>query len=264
MEKLPRRRTRRWASPPRTSRTRSTSSREDAGRVRLESQKKAGGRAREGQVRGRDRRRCARVVLRRGRRADRRLHRRRACRAPDTTLEGLAKLQARRSRRTGTVTAGNASPLSDGAAAALVMSEDEGAGARHQAARLLPRLRDRRRRSGDHGHRPGAGGAQAAREDRAHDRRHRPLRAQRGVREPGGLLQRELGIPDDKLNVNGGAIALGHPLGVHRRQAHRDRAPRAEAPRRPLRASSRCASAAAWAPPACSSEPDGASLIERA
>jgi acetyl-CoA acyltransferase len=26
--------------------------------------------------------------------------------------------------------------------------------------------------------------------------------------------QRELGIPDDKLNVNGGAIALGHPLGV--------------------------------------------------
>ena len=25
--------------------------------------------------------------------------------------------------------------------------------------------------------------------------------------------QRELGIPDEKLNVNGGAIALGHPLG---------------------------------------------------
>ena len=25
--------------------------------------------------------------------------------------------------------------------------------------------------------------------------------------------QQELGIPDDKLNVNGGAIALGHPLG---------------------------------------------------
>ncbi len=25
--------------------------------------------------------------------------------------------------------------------------------------------------------------------------------------------QRELGIPDDKVNINGGAIALGHPLG---------------------------------------------------
>jgi acetyl-CoA C-acetyltransferase len=26
--------------------------------------------------------------------------------------------------------------------------------------------------------------------------------------------QRDLGIPDDKLNVNGGAIAMGHPLGA--------------------------------------------------
>jgi acetyl-CoA acyltransferase len=26
-------------------------------------------------------------------------------------------------------------------------------------------------------------------------------------------VQRELGIPDEKLNVNGGAVALGHPLG---------------------------------------------------
>ena len=26
-------------------------------------------------------------------------------------------------------------------------------------------------------------------------------------------VKRELGLPDDKLNVNGGAIALGHPLG---------------------------------------------------
>jgi acetyl-CoA acetyltransferase len=26
--------------------------------------------------------------------------------------------------------------------------------------------------------------------------------------------QRELGIPDEKLNVNGGAIAVGHPLGM--------------------------------------------------
>jgi acetyl-CoA C-acetyltransferase len=27
-------------------------------------------------------------------------------------------------------------------------------------------------------------------------------------------VQRELGIPDEKLNVNGGAIALGHPIGA--------------------------------------------------
>ena len=28
------------------------------------------------------------------------------------------------------------------------------------------------------------------------------------------LAQRELGIPEDKLNVNGGCIALGHPMGA--------------------------------------------------
>jgi acetyl-CoA C-acetyltransferase len=27
-------------------------------------------------------------------------------------------------------------------------------------------------------------------------------------------LQRDLNVPDEKLNVNGGAIALGHPLGA--------------------------------------------------
>jgi acetyl-CoA acyltransferase len=27
------------------------------------------------------------------------------------------------------------------------------------------------------------------------------------------MVQREFGIPDDKLNVNGGSVAIGHPLG---------------------------------------------------
>ena len=39
--------------------------------------------------------------------------------------------------------------------------------------------------------------------------------AERGVRGPGPLLCRDkLGIPTDRLNVNGGAIAVGHPYGV--------------------------------------------------
>jgi acetyl-CoA acyltransferase len=42
---------------------------------------------------------------------------------------------------------------------------------------------------------------------------HRSLRDQRGLREPGRLRAAKLGIPEEKLNVNGGAIALGHPLG---------------------------------------------------
>ena len=46
------------------------------------------------------------------------------------------------------------------------------------------------------------------------DRRHRPVGAQRGVRRAGPLLRDKLGIPNDRLNVNGGAIAVGHPYGM--------------------------------------------------
>ena len=49
-----------------------------------------------------------------------------------------------------------------------------------------------------------------------HDhRRHRPGRDQRGLRRPGPPVgASDLGIDLDKLNVNGGAIALGHPFGM--------------------------------------------------
>ena len=112
----------------------------------------------------------------------------------------------------GSVTAGNSSPLSDGAAAAIVMRKKR---AKQLGIKPLGdlRVRHRGRRPDDHGHRPGPGDPEAARKNDLTHRRHRPLRGQRGLREPGGLLQEELGIPDDKLNVNGGAIALGHPLG---------------------------------------------------
>jgi acetyl-CoA acetyltransferase len=45
------------------------------------------------------------------------------------------------------------------------------------------------------------------------DRRHRPDRDQRGVRLGRRRLARELEPDMDRVNVNGGAIALGHPLG---------------------------------------------------
>ena len=43
-------------------------------------------------------------------------------------------------------------------------------------------------------------------------RRHRPLRDQRGLRRAGLAVERELGLDHAKVNVNGGAIAIGHPL----------------------------------------------------
>ena len=124
--------------------------------------------------------------------------------------------------------------------------------ARAQAARHLPRLRRRRLRARRDGHRPGVRRAQAARAPRAQDRRYRPLGAQRGVRQPGALLPRparhSAGAAQRRWRRD-----LDRPSLRHERRAHdRPRPDRRPAPRRQARASSRCASAAAWAPPACS------------
>ncbi len=130
----------------------------------------------------------------------------------DTTLESLAALPPI-FRKGGTVTAGNSSGLNDGAAALLLMSADK---ARQlslkpmarivssAAAGVLPRIM-------------GIGPVPAARKALA--------KAGLGI-EQIGLVElneafavqalaviRELGLSEEMVNVNGGAIALGHPLG---------------------------------------------------
>ncbi len=131
---------------------------------------------------------------------------------PDTTAEGLAALRPAFSAK-GSVTAGNASPLSDGAAAALVMSE---AKAKELGVKPLGYFRHFVTVGVD----PaimGIGPLPAVQK----------LLAKTGLKiadidliemneafaSQSVYCARELGIPDDKLNVNGGAIALGHPLG---------------------------------------------------
>ncbi len=128
----------------------------------------------------------------------------------DSSLEGLAKLKAA-FRTGGSVTAGNATTLNDGAAAMLVVDEAEAAGL-HPMARILG--------SASAGVDPrvmGIGPVPAIRKllDRA------------GVRiEDIDLFElneafavqslaviRELGLDPARVNVSGGAIALGHPLG---------------------------------------------------
>ncbi|MBI4954748.1 MAG: thiolase family protein [Myxococcales bacterium] len=130
----------------------------------------------------------------------------------DTTLEGLAALKPVFALN-GTVTAGNASPVSDGAAAALVTSADK---AKALGGKPLGYFRHFVTVGVD----PaimGIGPVPAIRK----------LFAKTGLSvkdvdlfevneafaSQSVYCQRELGIPDDKLNVNGGAIALGHPLG---------------------------------------------------
>jgi 3-oxoadipyl-CoA thiolase len=130
----------------------------------------------------------------------------------DTTLESLAALPPI-FRKGGSVTAGNSSGLNDGAAALLLMSENKARQlglkplariVSHAAAGVLPRIM-------------GIGPVPAARKALA--------KAGLGV-EQIGLVElneafavqalaviRELGLSEDIVNVNGGAIALGHPLG---------------------------------------------------
>lgn len=130
----------------------------------------------------------------------------------DTTLEGLAALKPA-FREGGSVTAGNSSGLNDGAAAVLVVEEET-------ARRLGLTPRAIARASASAGVDPGCMGLG-------------PIPAtQKALARAGwkaadlDLIElneafaaqaipcmRELGLPPEKVNVNGGAIAIGHPLG---------------------------------------------------
>ncbi|MDQ3944433.1 MAG: acetyl-CoA C-acetyltransferase [Actinomycetota bacterium] len=132
---------------------------------------------------------------------------------PDTSLEKLASLPPV-FRPDGTVTAGNSCPLNDGAAAVVVMSDTR---ARDLGIRPLARIVA----SGVSALDPeimGLGPIEACRQAL-----HRAGMSIDNV----DLVEineafaaqvipsaRHLGIPPDKLNVNSGAIALGHPFGM--------------------------------------------------
>ena len=95
----------------------------------------------------------------------------------ETSLDALAELPPAFTRD-GTITAGNASQVSDGAAAAVVTTR----GPRERPAGHGPRPRGRRRPGLDPAPAPGRGLAQAARRPRPQGARHRPVGDQRGVR----------------------------------------------------------------------------------
>jgi acetyl-CoA acetyltransferase family protein len=132
---------------------------------------------------------------------------------PQTTLEQLAKLPPV-FKKDGVVTAGNASGICDGAAALVVVDAEW---ARARGLTPLARLVQ----WGVAGVEPtlmGIGPAPAIRS--ALDRAGLGLDdvdlfdVNEAFAPQFLAVQKELGIPEDKANVNGGAIALGHPLGA--------------------------------------------------
>jgi acetyl-CoA acetyltransferase family protein len=134
-------------------------------------------------------------------------------RRPQTTMEGLAKLRPAFGK-SGTVTAGNASGIVDGAAAVVVMSLDE---VRKRNMSPLGRIVSW-----------GIAGVEPKLMGRG------PVPASKIALQKAGLsldyidlievneafaaqylaVEKELGLDREKVNVNGGAIALGHPLGA--------------------------------------------------
>lgn len=131
----------------------------------------------------------------------------------DTTADSLGRLRPA-FRKDGTVTAGNASQISDGAAAVVVMSKEK-------AERLgLPWLAE----IGAHGMVAGPDSTLQMQPANAIEK----ACAKQGVpvasldlveineafAAVGIASTRALGISPDRVNVNGGAIAMGHPLGM--------------------------------------------------
>jgi len=131
----------------------------------------------------------------------------------DTSMESLAKLRPAFRKEGGTVTAGNSSGLNDGAAALLVMSEEK---ARELGLKPMARVLSSAA-AGVPPHTMGLGPVPAVKKAVA--------RAGLQLKDIGLVELNEafaiqslaviedLGLNPELVNVNGGAIALGHPLG---------------------------------------------------
>ena len=130
----------------------------------------------------------------------------------DTSLEGLAKLRPVFANG-GSVTAGNSSQMSDGAAFVIVMSEDmvkelglepEARLVAYAAAGLEPRIM---------GMGPVYAIPKALKQAGLELKDIDLIELNEAFASQSVAIKKELGLNPDILNVNGGAIALGHPLG---------------------------------------------------
>ncbi|HTE42767.1 MAG TPA: thiolase family protein [Steroidobacteraceae bacterium] len=135
------------------------------------------------------------------------------CLRPQTTLEGLAQLKPA-FFETGTVTAGTASPLTDGAVATLVCSEEF---ARHHKLTVFARIRAVAV-AGCEPEYMGMGPVPATRKALARAGLKIDdidiVEINEAFSSQAIACARELGIKSDRVNLDGGAIALGHPLGA--------------------------------------------------
>ena len=132
---------------------------------------------------------------------------------PGTTAESIAKLRPA-FKKDGLVTAGNASGINDGAAAVIVMSEEKAKelGVKPMATWVAGAL------AGVDPTIMGIGPVAATKKVMAKTgmkiEDFDVIEANEAFAAQSIAVQRELGFTDEQLNPNGGAIALGHPVGA--------------------------------------------------
>jgi acetyl-CoA C-acetyltransferase len=131
----------------------------------------------------------------------------------DTTAESLAKLRAAFSSD-GTITAGSSSQISDGACAVVVMSK---AKAEELGLTWLAEIGASGQVAGPDStlqFQPANAIAKACAKEGIEPSSLDLVEINEAFAAVGIASSRELGLPDDRVNVNGGAIALGHPVGM--------------------------------------------------
>ena len=131
----------------------------------------------------------------------------------DTTAESLSKLRPAFSKE-GTITAGSASQISDGACAVVVMSR---AKAEELGLEWLAEIGASGQVAGPDSTlqmQPAAAIAKACEKEGIKPSELDLVEINEAFAAVGIASARELGLDDDKVNVNGGAIAVGHPVGM--------------------------------------------------
>ena len=132
---------------------------------------------------------------------------------PDSTAESMAKLRPAFSRE-GTITAGNASQISDGACAVVVMSKER---AEREGLEILAEIRAHAWTAGPDStlqHQPSQAIKVAAEREGIPADGFDLYEINEAFAAVGLASAKDLGISEDKVNVNGGAVALGHPIGA--------------------------------------------------
>ena len=135
------------------------------------------------------------------------------CPRPGTTAEGIAKLRPA-FKKDGIVTAANSSGINDGAAAIVVMSEEKAKelGVKPMATWVAGAL------AGVAPEIMGIGPVAATKKVMARTgmkiEDFDVIEANEAFAAQSVAVQKELGFTDEQLNPNGGAIALGHPVGA--------------------------------------------------